>query len=101
MYLTEKTPKHPIDFDANWFSEKVVFELPPGFDVDEMPDAVNLSVPFGSYETKYEVKEGKLHFSRSMKTKRTIMPVEKYETIRDFFARILDAEQTPVVLIRK
>lgn len=101
VYLTDKTRKHPIEFDANSFSEKVVFELPPGFDVDEMPDAVNLSVPFGSYETKYEVKEGKLHFSRSMKTKRTIMPVEKYETIRDFFARILDAEQTPVVLIRK
>lgn len=101
VYLTEKTRKHPIEFESNSFNEKVVFDLPSGFVVDEMPEPVTISVPFGSYETTYEVKEGKLHYSRSMIMKRTLVPVEKYESIRQFFSKILDAEQTPVVLIRK
>jgi hypothetical protein len=79
----------------------VVFTLPTGFAVDEMPDAVNLETPFGKYQSKYEVKDGKLYFSRSLTTKRATVPVEKYNSIKDFYAKILVTEQSPVVLIRK
>lgn len=101
LSLTEKSRKHPINFESNSFTERVQIELPKGFVVDEMPDPVSLSLPFGTYETKYELKEGKLHFSRSLVTKRASFPVEKYNEIQSFFAKIRDAEQSPVVLIRK
>lgn len=101
IYLTEKTRKHPIEFDSNSFNEKVVFSLPDGFDVDEMPEAVNITVPFGSYESTYEVKDRKLHYTRSYITKRVSVPIERYNTVRDFFAKMRDVEQTPVVLIKK
>jgi len=101
LSLTEKSRKHPITFESNSFSERVQVELPQGFVVDEMPDPVSLSLPFGAYETKYEVKDGKLHFSRTMTTKRTTVPVERYGEIQSFFSKIRDAEQSPVVLIRK
>ncbi len=101
MYLTEKARKHRIEFESNSFTENVVFELPAGFDVDEMPDAVNLAMPFGTYDTKYEVKDGKLFYTRSLITKRTSVPAEKYSAVREFYTKIMDAEQTPVVLVRK
>ena len=101
IYLTEKMRKHPINFESNSFNEKVVFDLPEGFDVDEMPDPVNITVPFGSYESTYEVKGRKLHYTRSFITKRVSVPVERYEIVRNFFAKMRDVEQTPVVLIRK
>lgn len=101
VYLTEKSRENPISLESNLFREKVVIDLPAGFDVDEMPEPVKIATSFGSYETAYEVVDGKLHFSRSMMTKRTVVPVEKYETVRDFFTKIRDAEQSPVVLIRK
>ncbi len=101
IYLTEKTRIHPIVFDSDSFDETATFSLPKGFSIDEMPDAVNLETSFGKYSSKYEVKDGKLIYSRSLVTKRTTMPADKYSTVRDFYTRILAAEQSPVVLLRK
>jgi hypothetical protein len=66
-----------------------------------MPTAVSLSTQFGSYSTKYEAKDGKLIFTRLMTTSRALIPADKYASVRDFFAAIREAEQSPVVLIRK
>jgi hypothetical protein len=101
VYLTEISRTHPIEFESNSFIENVIFELPNGFEVDELPDPVDMTVPFGSYVTSYEIKDGKLLYSRSLITKRMTVPVEKYSDIRSFYSKIRDAEQTPVVLIRK
>ena len=101
IYLTEKERNHPIAMDSNSFNETAVFDLPEGFTVDEVPDAVNLKTSFGEYSTSYEIKEGKLVFKRSLVTTRTIVPTAKYNVVRDFYSKIRDAEQSPVVLLRK
>lgn len=100
-YLTDKTRVHPVMLDEDSFNEKSVFSLPAGFAVDEMPDPVDLQTPFGNYKATYEVKEGKLYFSRSMSTKRATISVDKYEGVRTFFTKIRDAEMSPVILIKK
>lgn len=87
--------------DSKSFTETATFTLPAGFIVDEMPDAVNLSTPFGKYSTKYEVKDNKLVFVRSLSMTRTTVPVDKYNDVRDFYSKMLEAEQAPVVLARK
>ncbi len=99
--LTEKSRMHPISFDSNSFTERAEIGLPAGFAVDEMPDPIKLSGPYGTYSTSYEVKGDKLHYTRSFITNRSIIPAEKYDEVRDFFSKIRDAEQSPVVLIRK
>ena len=87
--------------DSQSMKETAIFSLPAGFVVDEMPDAVNLETPFGKYTTSYEVKENKLYFTRSLTMTRTMIPVDKYRQIKDFYAKMRDAEQSPVVLLRK
>lgn len=101
LNLTERSRKNPINFESNSFTERVQVDLPSGFEVDEMPEPVSLSLPFGTYSTKYEIKEGKLFYTRALITKRTSVPVEKYAEVQGFFSKIRDAEQSPVVLIRK
>ncbi|HEX2639256.1 MAG TPA: transglutaminase-like domain-containing protein, partial [Pyrinomonadaceae bacterium] len=101
IYLTEKDRKNPVMLDSNSFKEKVEFTLPAGFAVDEMPDPVNIETPFGTYATTYKVQDGKLLFTRSMTTNRGSVAVDKYNEVRDFYSKMRDAEQTPVVLIRK
>jgi len=101
VYLTESKRTNPIELDSNMMNEKVIFNLPPGFSVDEVPDAVKLDTAFGKYVTSYEVKDGKLLFTRSMTTNRALIPANKYTLVKDFFSKIRDAEQAPVVLIRK
>lgn len=101
VFLTEPKRKHPISLDSNAMKETVVFNLPQGFAVDEVPDAVSLETPFGKYSTKYEVKEGKLYFTRNLSMNRTIVPAENYSAVKDFYSKMLSVEQSPVVLIRK
>lgn len=101
IYLTEKDRSHPVMLDSNSFREKVTFNLPQGFAVDELPDPISVETPFGKYATTYEARDGKLYFTRSLTTKRGTIPVGEYNKIRDFFSKMRDAEQSPVVLIRK
>jgi hypothetical protein len=99
--LTEAKRDQPVMLDSNSMKETVTFNLPTGFVVDEMPEAVNLEMPFGKYTTRYEVKDGKLVFTRSLVTNRTTVPVEKYNSVKDFYTKIMAAEQSPVVLLKK
>ena len=99
--LTEKLRTHSVMLDAESFSETATFNLPSGFVVDEMPDAVSLETPFGKYTTNYEAKDGKLVFTRKLVINRTTVSVEKYNSVKDFYSKILAAEQSPVVLLKK
>jgi len=101
IVLTEPKRTNAIELDSNSMKETIVFTLPQGFVVDEMPDAVKLETSFGKYAASYEMKDGKLYFSRSLTTNRTNIPVEKYVSVKDFYSKILAAEQSPVVLLRK
>ena len=101
IYLTEKDRTHPIMIDAETFNETATFNLPAGFVVDEVPDAVSIETPFGKYKTNYEVKDGKLVYTRNLVTNRTTVAAGKYNSVRDFYSQILAAEQSPVVLLRK
>jgi hypothetical protein len=101
LFLTAAKREHPIVLDSRTFTEVVRIKLPAGFEVDEMPDAVKLDTPFGSYQTSYEVKNGQLVFTRALTQRATTIPAAKYQAIRSFFERIRAAEQAPVVLARK
>jgi transglutaminase-like putative cysteine protease len=101
LTLTAPQRKHPVVLRSNAFTETAKFQLPVGFDVDEIPDPVKLEAEFGSYLTSYEVKNGELIFKRTFSTRAMTIPVARYEAVRDFFERIRAAEQAPVVLARK
>ncbi len=101
LSLTENSRVSPVMLDSQSMKETAEFTLPQGFIVDEMPTPVNLETPFGKYSTTYEVKEGKLLFTRSLTINRATVPVEKYNSVRDFYSKMREAEQSPVVLLRK
>jgi uncharacterized protein DUF3857/transglutaminase superfamily protein len=101
VFLTEAKRKNPVVLDSESYDETVRIKLPEGFDVDEMPDAVDVNQPFGNYAAKCEVKDGQLIFRRSLALKAGTIPVEQYASVRGFFERIRAVEQTPVVLVKK
>ncbi len=99
--FSDTARKHPVVLSAHAFSETVRVKLPTGFDVDEMPDPLKLETQFGSYATKYEVKDGQLVFTRTLIEFPMTIPADQYGAVRGFFEKIRAAEQSPVVLTRK
>jgi len=91
----------PISLDETTVIETATFELPAGFVVDETPEPLDLKTEFGTYRTSYEVSGQQLVYKRHYQTKRTLIPAEKYTEVRAFYGKIRDAEQSPVVLIKK
>lgn len=100
LALTAATRKHPVVLHANAYSETVRVQLPTGFVVDELPDAVKLQTAFGSYVTSYEVKNNELVFKRQLSQQATTIAPADYETVRKFYESIRAAENAPVVLAR-
>jgi hypothetical protein len=92
---------HPYLVDSAAYTETIKISLPAGFVVDEMPDSVNLKTDFGSYNVAYEVKDNYLLFTRSMTLNKTVVPTDKYKSLQNFFGQIRQAEQAPVVLMKK
>lgn len=92
---------HPYLLDAAAYTETIKIQLPDGFIVDEMPDPTSLKTSFGNYSVNYEIKDNYLLFSRSMTLNKTIVPSDKYNSLRAFFGQIRAAEQSPVVLMKK
>ena len=101
LFLTAPARKHPVVLDPYAYTETVNVKLPAGFDVDELPDAVKLDASFGSYAATYAVKDGQLHFTRTLVQRAATIPADQYATVRGFFERIRAAELSPVVLARK
>jgi hypothetical protein len=101
LALTSAQRKHPVVLRANAYSETVKVQLPAGFAVDEVPDAVKIETPFGSYMTSYEVIGGELVFKRQLSQKATTIPAAQYDVVRKFFESIRAAENAPVVLAKK
>ncbi|HEY9230506.1 MAG TPA: DUF3857 domain-containing protein, partial [Blastocatellia bacterium] len=101
LALTSGLRKQPVVLHPNAYTETVRVKLPAGFEVDEMPDAVKMDAPFGSYETVYQVKDGQLVFTRKLVVRAATIPVEEYAKVRSFFERIRAAEAAPVVLAKK
>ncbi|MBK8465522.1 MAG: DUF3857 domain-containing protein [Chloracidobacterium sp.] len=100
-HLTENKRVTPVELDSTAMNETTTFVLPDGFLVDEMPPATNFEASFGKYKSSCEVKADRLVCTRILSLNRTILPVEKYSTAKEFFSKVRDAEQVPVVLIKK
>lgn len=101
LSLTTSKRIYPIVLTSRVFTETVRVKLPSSFDVEEMPDAVKLETEFGSYDTSYQIKEGYLVYTRTLLQRAATLPVEKYADVQKFFSKIREAEQTPVVLLKK
>jgi transglutaminase-like putative cysteine protease len=99
--LTAAERKHPVVLPANSYSETVTVQLPTGFTVDELPDAVKLETPFGSYNSTYEVKSNELIFKRRLSQRAATIPASEYASVKKFFESIRAAENAPVVLAKK
>lgn len=90
----------PVLIRPSRYKERTEITLPAGCTVEESIRPVTLTTAFGSYQAICTTVDGKLIFERSLDLQAMELPAGDFEAVRTFFDKILQTEQTPVVLRR-
>jgi hypothetical protein len=89
----------PIDLrETMQAKDEYDIELPAGYAVDELPEAVKLDLGFASYESSSQVKGNVLHYSRTYTVREVTLPPEKYADLQKLSSVIATDEQSRAVL---
>jgi predicted transglutaminase-like cysteine proteinase len=99
-FFENKEPrKFPFEFDGP-ARDTDTFEiaLPAGYEVDDMPPAVDADYSFASYHSKTEVSGGVIRYTRTYELKELSVPVERADELRRFDRTITGDERNTVVL---
>jgi hypothetical protein len=92
----------PIDLHAvQTRTDHIDITLPPGYVVDELPDAVSLDTDFASYHSSVTADGSTLHYTREYTVKQLQLDASRYDDLRKFSERIAYDEATSAVLKKK
>jgi hypothetical protein len=93
-------PRHyPYEFPAPFFfTESTEITLPDGFKVDELPDPVKATAPFGEYMSRTEGAGTVLKYSRQYRMTAISVPLDGMDQLRNLFSAINVDEKQMAVL---
>jgi hypothetical protein len=96
---TKEPRKYPVEFEGpKHDSDTFEIQLPPGYEVDDLPPPVNVDYSFGSYHSKTEANGNVLRYTRTMEIKELSVPVDKAEDLKRFYRIIATDERSTAVL---
>jgi hypothetical protein len=99
MLETPEPRRYPIEFEgAEQDTDEFEIALPAGYEVDELPPAVNLDIGSVAYHSKTEVVGRALRYTRTFELKEVSIPVAKAGELKRFFRVIGDDERNSAVL---
>jgi hypothetical protein len=87
-----------MPFGTGSYSDVFDFKVPPGYEIDELPPAVDLTYPFGEYHSHTEMKDGVLHYKRSYLVKDVMISLDQMDEFKKFEGRIGNDERGMAVL---
>jgi len=91
--------KYPVEFEGpQRDSDKFEIAIPEGFEVDELPNPVDIEYSFGSYHSKTESKDKKLIYSRTFEIKELTVPLANMDELKKFYRIIASDERGTAVL---
>jgi hypothetical protein len=98
--LETPEPRHqPIEFEgAEHDTDEFEIALPDGYEVDELPQPVNVDYGYVSYHSKTETVGHSLRYTRTFERKELSVPVSKAEELKKFYRIISNDERNSAVL---
>jgi hypothetical protein len=99
--LSGKPRKYPIEFrEATKQDDVFDIVLPEGYVVDELPKAVDVECPYGSYKSQVQVAGNTLHYTRTYEIKDVYVPTQKLDEVKTFLNQIAADEHASAILRR-
>jgi transglutaminase-like putative cysteine protease len=98
---TREPREHPFEFEAPE-RDSDVFEiaLPPGYQLDSLPQPVDVDDDFATYHSKTELIGRTLRYTRSYQIDKLSVPADKTEELRALF-RIIEADERNEAVLKR
>jgi hypothetical protein len=96
---TKEPRQYPVVFDGP-SRDMDVFEIamPPGYEVDDLPEPVSVDFGFASYHSKAEVSGNILRYARTFEVKEPSVPLAKMDDLKKLYRIIANDERNTAVL---
>jgi hypothetical protein len=96
---TKEPRQYPVVFDGP-SRDMDVFEItmPPGYEVDDLPQPVSAEFGFASYHSKAEVNGNVLRYARTFEVKEPSVPLAKMDDLKKLYRIIANDERNTAVL---
>jgi Domain of Unknown Function with PDB structure (DUF3857)/Transglutaminase-like superfamily len=99
--INGKPRRYAIEFDeATMQTDSFDIALPAGYVPDGLPRPVQASCDYAAYHSDTTLKDGVLHYQRTLEIKDVIVPKEKLPEIRTFLQQVA-ADQTAAAVLKK
>ncbi len=82
-------------------TDALEFIIPEKYNLEHKPEDIEISSDFGKYSAKYELKEGKLQYTRKLEIQQGTFPKEKYKDLTEFINQIIKADKNKVVFVKE
>ncbi len=95
----DKKRKYPVSYESTALESDIIdIKLPPGYKVDELPSAADVTAPFAEYKSKIETKDDVLYYNRSYTVKDLLVPMDQFAALRTFMRGVAADERNTAVL---
>ena len=98
-----KERKFPVDFATPWkVKNRVSIQIPEGYKLEVIPEALNISLPNNLGFFKFEVKQigNKLSTLSILQFDSAIIPAQYYSFLKDFYGKKVKKESEKIVLVK-
>ena len=96
---TKEARQYPVLFDGpSRDSDTFEIALPPGYEVDDLPQPVSAEFEFAGYHSKAEISGNVLRYARTFEVKEPSVPLSKIEDLKKLYRIIANDERNTAVL---
>jgi hypothetical protein len=96
---TKEPRRFAIEFEGpSRDTDTFEIAIPAGYVVDDLPPPVDADYSFASYHAKTEVKDNRIHYSRTLEVKELSVPVARADELKRFYRIVASDERNTVVL---
>lgn len=100
--VAQEERRFPMYFYSQYCTQNTVeIIIPEGYEVERIPDDVDLVFPFGSYRVKYLIEEDLIKYERYYTFNTFEISKEEYSFFKDFIERIAHEDAKEIILIQK
>jgi len=95
ILFSSATRINKVYFRYPWSErDKVTIEVPEGFEPEQLPDAINIDIGAATYRSAYRREGSKVVFERALSINGISFDVDEYQTLKSFFDRVHQADQS-------